>query len=306
MKKKILYFLSFSLAFSYFIYLFCPYFLDKYYTEKSYKDYSLEVKKLYFENDFFEYVQGGVGKTIVFVHGFQNSKFFWLPYLKKLAKKYKVIALDLPGHGNSSRPKDQKYDLQSLSKTLDIFIQKKKLKDFYLVGISMGGGIASCYAYDNPQKVKSLILINPLGILCEKKSEVQQAMLKGKNPFFPKTLNEFDELVSYTRGKPMALSIYLKKYILNQMVKNYSFLKKVLFELIETSIPLNNVLSKITTPTLIFSSQKDRVIHPETYEFFIQLMPNIKPIRFKEAGHVLADQYFEESVKEIDNFLKSH
>jgi len=304
MKKKPIFFFLVFIVFAYSIYIFIPPIVSKYHCVKSFKELNLEVEKLNYENDFFEYVEGGKGETLIFVHGFQSTKSYWLPYFQKFINKYNIIAMDLPGHGNSSRPKKQKYDLQSMADSLALFIEKKNLTNFHLIGTSMGGGIATIYTYKYPQKVKSLILINPLGIDQEKKSDLQKLLNKGKNILFPKDLNEFDEMTLYLTGNHLFLSFYFKKYFLNQMMKNYVFFKKVFDEMLEKSKPLDNILPKIKTPTLILIGQKDKIIHPASYEYFVNLMPNVKPIRFTNGSHVFVDTYFEQAIKTIDEFLK--
>ncbi|NGX28690.1 MAG: Dihydrolipoyllysine-residue acetyltransferase component of acetoin cleaving system [Candidatus Anoxychlamydiales bacterium] len=286
-------------------YTLAPPIIAKYYTQKAFKDLSLDIKNIEYDNDFFEYVEGGTGETIVFVHGFQSTKSYWLPYLKRLNKNYKTIAFDLPGHGNSSRPQKQKYDLQSLTTSLERFINEKELKDFHIIGTSMGGGLAAIYAYNNPERVKSLIMINPLGIDQEKKSELQLLMEKGKNLFFPKDLQEFDEMSIYVTGKTLPLSTYFKKFALGKMVKSYGFFKKAFIEMLTTSKPLDDILPKIKTPSLILIGQKDRIIHPASYEHFVDLMPNIRAIRLKNGAHAFIGKDFEEATKSIEEFLKN-
>ncbi|EKD28998.1 MAG: hypothetical protein ACD_79C00122G0001, partial [uncultured bacterium] len=82
--------------------------------------------------------------------------------------------------------------------------------------------------------------------------------------------------------------------------------KKVLSELLLKTKPLDNILPKITTPTLIMIGQKDRIIHPASYEYFIQLMPNVKAVRFANGSHVFLDAYLEQAVQAIDIFVKKH
>lgn len=307
MKKKIISIFFIFVALTFATYIFLPSIATKYHCYKTYKQLHLEVKKINYDVDnFFEYVEGGKGETIVFVHGFQSSKNTWIPYFKKFFNSYNLVAMDLPGHGNSSRPKTQKYDLQSMADSLALFIEKKNLHDFHLVGISMGGGCATIYAYKYPQNIKSLILINPLGIDQEKKSELQNQVEKGKNIFFPKNLSEFDEMTLFLSGKQLKFSNYFKEYFLSQMMKNYAFFKNAFKELLQNTKSIDDILPKITTPTLILISQNDRVIHPASYEYFVRLMPNAKPIRFLHGSHVLVDNYFEEAVKSMDDFIKSN
>ncbi|NGX52130.1 MAG: Lipase 1 [Candidatus Anoxychlamydiales bacterium] len=304
MKKKAIYIFLSLIILIFAGYTIFPHVVAKYYSAKTFKNLDLEVKNLSLGNNKFEYVEGQSGEPMVFVHGFQSTKSYWVPYFKKFHNKYKVIAMDLPGHGNSSRPQNQKYSLQALSASLESFIEEKKIDNFHLIGTSMGGGIATIYAHNNPDKVKSLILINPLGIDQEMKSDLQVLMEKGKNLLFPSNLEEFDEMAIFITGKPLALSAYFKKHALTQMVKNYFFFKKAFNEMITTSKTLDDILPKIKTKTLILIGKKDKVIHPSSYEYFIRLMPNAEAVRFKNGSHAFIGKSFNKAIVSIDEFLK--
>jgi pimeloyl-ACP methyl ester carboxylesterase len=307
-KKKIYIIVVLFLALSFGTYSFLPEFLVQHHNTSALKNLNLEIKKINYDNDFFEYVEGGNTnrECIVLVHGFQSSKNFWVPYIREFSKNYSIIALDLPGHGNSSRPKNQKYDLQSITDAFSKFIELKKIEKFHLIGTSLGGGIATVYTYNHPEKVKSLILINPLGIDHVKKSELQNLLAEGKNLFFPNNLKEFDEMAFYISGKSLNLSIFIKNHILNQMISKYSFFKDAFNQLLTKTKPVDNLLPKISTPTLILIGKKDRIILPETYEDFVKFMPNIKPIRLENGNHVLVDENLDIALKEINLFLNSN
>ena len=54
--------------------------------------------------------QHGSGPAVVMIHGFGGSKAVWQPQIAEFSRRYRVIALDLPGHGDSPRPEgDQHY-----------------------------------------------------------------------------------------------------------------------------------------------------------------------------------------------------
>jgi len=76
--------------------------------------------------------------TILFVHGNSCSSDFWDPQLndRDLQKDFSMIAIDLPGHGSSSRSPD--YSLKFLSDTLVLIIQKLSLDSYILSGLSYG------------------------------------------------------------------------------------------------------------------------------------------------------------------------
>jgi abhydrolase domain-containing protein 6 len=283
-------------------YNFFPLFVESFKTSRAFAKNHLEIQKIYYDNNFFEFAERGEGETIVFVHGFRGDKTFWIPYSHYLTN-YHVIIVDLPGHGKSSHPQDQKYDIYSLEKALDKFIQLKKLKQFHMVGCSMGGGIASIYAYNHPDKVKSLILLNPLGIDTDQKSDFQKKLMNGKNILFPASMQELNVYFIYLLGRDIPLNTYYKKYILKKMLKDEKFYKKVFEELIKSK-PIEDELSNIRAKSLIVIGEKDRIIHPSSFEVFVKKIPNIKAVRLEKGSHIFVDQNFNEAIVAIQDFLK--
>ncbi len=302
MKKKVSLIIIITIFSLLGVYNYLPFVLAKYHETKSINDLNLVVKKVKYEKNYFEYMEGGEGDTILLVHGFQSSKSYWLPYIKQLVKNHHVIALDLPGHGNTPNFKTQKYDLYSIADSLHHFVKAKGLDHFHLMGTSMGGGITAIYAYNNPDYLLSLTMINPLGIDQEKKSDLQILLDQGKNLFFPEDLEEFNKLTIYCTGREMSISSYFKKYVIKQMNKKYAFFKEAFNQMLTTT-PLDKILPKIKTKSLILIGQKDKIIHPASFEHFVRLMPNVKPVRLKNGSHVFVDDSFKEAIKEIKDFL---
>lgn len=104
----------------------------------------------------YAYTDVGTGEPLLLLHGFTSSTATWDEALPFLAKKYRVIALDLPGHGETivERPRSMKRfaeDLQQITKMLG-------LDTFHLLGYSLGGRSALSYAMYFPGNIRTLIL----------------------------------------------------------------------------------------------------------------------------------------------------
>ncbi|HEU5187647.1 MAG TPA: alpha/beta fold hydrolase [Candidatus Saccharimonadales bacterium] len=96
------------------------------------------------------------GQPIVFVHGFTLDHTVWRPQVEFFCKDYQVITYDARGFGKSSLPDgpyDHAADLRALLEHLDI-------EQAHLVGLSMGGRIATNFTIDYPEMVKTLTLMD--------------------------------------------------------------------------------------------------------------------------------------------------
>lgn len=99
----------------------------------------------------------GEGPTLVLVHGFLESITMWNDYLPKLSQRFKVITIDLPGHGKSSIDKDE--TIASMAEKLKSLLDKESVSDYVLVGHSMGSYVGAELCKID-QRVRHLILLN--------------------------------------------------------------------------------------------------------------------------------------------------
>lgn len=111
-----------------------------------------------FEINFIEKNPSGM-KTILFLHGFTGSASDWDEIFSLLPSNYKLIAIDLPGHGKSSS-KSEIYFYQEdfLMKIIDKIYERANSQKIILCGYSMGGRCALTYAFKNQNKVEKIIL----------------------------------------------------------------------------------------------------------------------------------------------------
>jgi pimeloyl-ACP methyl ester carboxylesterase len=107
------------------------------------------------------YLCGGTGDPLVIVHGGGGGANAWKKSLEILAENYTVYAPDLPGFGRSQSIHDR-FMVSEYVDFLEDFTSALGLEDFYLVGHSVGGGLALSYALDHPRKVKRLVLVSSL------------------------------------------------------------------------------------------------------------------------------------------------
>ncbi len=273
-------------------------------TRVSFYKASLSVKTVKTGQYSFEYVEGGTGEPILFIHGFGGQKRSWLKYCKRFVSKYRVIAVDLPGHGGTPHPDGQHYDLDSLTDALHDFTTAMNLERFHLVGLSMGGGVSTVYAAKHPENLHSLTLMNPFGVVTPERSDVEKNLLKGRNLFFPRTLSELDDLITYTTGKPLSIAKHFKEYLLKKMNAKRDFFAKA-FDELANSTPVETLLPDIRTRTLLLIGGKDRIIHPSSLKIYQRLLPNLRSKLIQQGTHVFVGPFFEEAFEHIDSFLKS-
>lgn len=102
----------------------------------------------------------GEGPTVVLLHGLAATKLSYLPLLPALARRYRVVVPDLPGHGESSKPRAA-YTPAYFARVVRSLLDALGAPRAALVGNSMGGRIAMEVAAQAPDRVSSLVLLDP-------------------------------------------------------------------------------------------------------------------------------------------------
>jgi len=110
------------------------------------------------------YHRRGRGRPLVLVHGWMVSHWAWRHVIPSLAGDYDVVAIDLPGFGESDRPSpsEYRYDAPAFAETLIGVLDSLAIERATLVGHSMGGGVALYAAARRPERVERLVLIDAL------------------------------------------------------------------------------------------------------------------------------------------------
>ncbi|WP_437881073.1 alpha/beta fold hydrolase [Pseudomonas sp. LRF_L74] len=105
------------------------------------------------------YREQGHGEPLLLVHGLGSSLRDWEFQAPVLAEKYRVVSLDLRGHGESDKPRG-KYSIAGFARDVAALIEHLQLPPVHLVGISMGGMVGFQLAADRAELLKSLVIVN--------------------------------------------------------------------------------------------------------------------------------------------------
>lgn len=111
------------------------------------------------------YVEAGEGPVVLLLHGLADSLLSWYCNIDPLAEAgYRVIALDLPGSGESDKPDHLDYDPGSAAEFIYDFTQELAIERLALVGSSAGGLITGLFALEHPSLVEKAVLVDAGGL----------------------------------------------------------------------------------------------------------------------------------------------
>ena len=108
-----------------------------------------------------EYLDKGEGEAILLLHGLGSTKADWDFQVDAFSKHYRVIAPDLRGHGNSSKPETrEEYGISHCAEDNVLLLKELKIDTCAVVGFSMGGAVAFEMVVNHPQLISKLIIVN--------------------------------------------------------------------------------------------------------------------------------------------------
>jgi 3-oxoadipate enol-lactonase len=105
------------------------------------------------------YEASGAGERLLFVHGLGSSSRDWENQVPYFSERYRVVTPDLRGHGKSDKPPGP-YSIPLFANDIAELIRTLDLGPSHVVGISLGGFVASQLAVDHPDLMRSLVVVN--------------------------------------------------------------------------------------------------------------------------------------------------
>jgi pimeloyl-ACP methyl ester carboxylesterase len=114
--------------------------------------YSYHGRKIHFTTK-------GSGNTIVLLHGFAESMHIWDEFTERLSEFYKVVRIELPGHGQSECI-GEVHSMESMAECMKEILDFINIKHFVLIGHSMGGYVSLAFTEKYPEMIKGLGLFH--------------------------------------------------------------------------------------------------------------------------------------------------
>jgi len=244
-------------------------------------------------------------ESVIMIHGYSADKTVWMRFARHFTKQYRVIILDLPGHGETAFDPALKYDTVSQAQRVVEAMNTLGIKRAHIIGNSMGGFIAGQLALHHPDRVQSAVLIDAAGVISPQESDMFKMLAAGRNPFEMSSRAEFTEFYAMTMAQPP----WLPKMILDYMADDYIARRESLariFQDFHSTDFLDNRLPDIQVPTLILWGEQDRLLHVSGAEVWKKGIANAELITYPELGHMPMTEAPSQSAEDVLAFLAKH
>ena len=237
--------------------------------------------------------QGGSGGgVLIFIHGTSASLHTWEPLIERLGDRYRLISLDLPGHGLTGANVARDYSQEAMVSSLWSLMDHLSITTATLVGNSLGGSVAWHAALDRPKRVRSLVLLAPSGApnTTAVKSNLGfklldtslgQAVLK---KITPRAVVETSLLQTVVSPHIVTEAMVDRYWELLRLSGN----RQALIDLANTPRDPHawEKLSRISVPSLVIWGEEDGLLPATMAATFDREINDIRLVMLKNIGHL--------------------
>lgn len=263
-----------------------------------------------FMKKFFEYKTGkihysdrGKGEVIVLIHGYLETSEVWNSFAEKLSDNFRIISVDLPGHGKSDNY-GEVLTMEFIAALIKNLLERLDIKKVFLIGHSLGGYITLAFTELYPEMLSGYCLFHSQPFadspetLEKRKREIYLVNDGNKDVmipynisrmFAPSNLRKFSD--AFQKSKDIALSIKGDGIIavLKGMMARPSRL---------------SAMESGKVPCLWILGSMDNYINCEQIQTKVNLPASAKVVILKESGHMGFVEEEEKSVKILTEFIR--
>ncbi|MDX1456154.1 MAG: alpha/beta fold hydrolase [Marinobacter sp.] len=251
--------------------------------------------------------QANNGPTLVMLHGFGGNKDNWIRMAGELTDAFNVYAIDLPGHGDSSKELSLGYRLVDQVRYLEAILDSLGLERIHIMGNSMGGAVTALYAAEYPNRVASLLLFNPAGVF-EYESPFTEKLAEGSNPLIIRKPGDLEQLVDFVMEQKPFVPWPIYEVLEEQALANRPVYERIFQSLRESADNegFQQTLTRISDPALVIWGTEDRVIDYRNAEVFEARIPEANKVLLDNIGHVPMIEVPERSAELVRDFVTEH
>ena len=254
------------------------------------------------------YAIDGSGPDLLLLHANYANLIDWNPWVNLLKDHYRVIRIDIPGHGLTAADPSNDYSLQRTIFLLEGFLNAFEVQNLSIAGASLGGTIGLHYARRNQEKVENLILVSP-GALNPRIRGMDKPVTLPKPfkilaYFTPRLITE--SLLKGGFGNPENVTDELIDRWYDLLLREGQRDAQIARVNQYVSGDIDLVLSEVTSPTLIMWGKKNSVVPVELAYEMKGMMNNstrIEMIIYENGGHQLVQELGIQTAKDALEYL---
>jgi pimeloyl-ACP methyl ester carboxylesterase len=253
------------------------------------------------------------GRTILLVHGFSASLHTWEKWVALLGNEYRMVSVDLPGHGLTRAPADYVPTLENYADFVAAFADELDLGKVTIVGSSMGGGTAWHFALRHPDRIEGLVLVGASGWPDPRIDDREEPVIFKllRNPVAGPILRRLDNTAMVRQG--LEASFVDDSFVDDAMVARYVRMSRapghpdILLSIMSgrdaRSLATKETLAKIRVPTLILHGRQDNLVDVAGATKFNDAIAGSRLIIYDDVGHIPQEEIADRSAADMRAFM---
>ena len=270
-------------------------------------DATPNLKIMMLHGDRVAYRDEGAGEVLLLIHGIGGSSNSWSGVIPLLAKKYRVIAPDLLGHGESDKPRGD-YSVGAFAVLLRDLLDALDIPQVTVIGHSLGGGIAMQFAHQHGQYCKRIVLISSGGFGGDVGRVLRVLSLPGSELVLPVIASRPAILAGNAlRALTGSSNGFQARPSLSNRDNRQAFLR-TLRAVVDFRGQAVSALNRVcmVLPAMIISGDQDRIIPVEHARAAHRTMPNSRLHIIPGVHHHPPTERPETVASLIDDFIASY
>lgn len=249
--------------------------------------------------------------VLMLVHGSNASLHTWEPWAARLGKQFRIVRLDLPGHGLTGPSPTHQYSAAAFAEVVEKVRARLGIERMVLAGNSMGGGIAWHYALMYPQRLRGLILVDASGQPDPGTRQPPLAFRVARMPVIrelaamitPRSLIA-QSLPDAYFDRRLATDAAIDRY---WELLRYPGNREATLERFATppDYATDAKLARITVPTLILWGADDRLIPASSGKWLHDRIAGSRLIVYPRTGHVPMEERADQSAADARRFIEA-
>ncbi|MGL6043813.1 MAG: alpha/beta fold hydrolase [Sandaracinobacteroides sp.] len=250
--------------------------------------------------------------ALFLIHGSNGSLHSWEPWVARLSGRYRVITLDLQGHGLTGPIPSACYTPACMAETVEAVRAKLGIDRLAIGGNSMGGGVALTYALAHPDRIAALILVDSAGAPLKREGPPPIGFRIAQTPglreigalITPRSIiaETLDQSVSV---KAVANAAAIDRYweLLRHPGNRAATMQRFAGYLPSTLTPAD-FAPLANTPVLILWGEEDALIPVSAARWFKEAMPHAQLSLYSRVGHLPQEEAPDLSARDLAAFLE--
>ncbi|MFX3675752.1 MAG: alpha/beta fold hydrolase [bacterium] len=247
--------------------------------------------------------------TLVLIHGISDSLHTWDYWAHELAQTYRVVRFDVPGFGLTKDVESEEFTPKFYSDFMLALLTKMKITKATMIGNSLGGFISWNFALAYPDRVSSLVLLDPAAYPLTPPWIVRIA----SSPFriFAENINlrfmtkdvAQDVFFDDEKLKEEVVDRYHAMFSLEGAPKRYM---DVFASINKFSDQMPQGIEQLEHPVLLLWGEKDEWISPAQIELWKKDVKNVSAVILPNVGHAPQEEAPEQSLSAARDFIKTY